>query len=223
MTTATKNGLPAAHAWNAGEAETKKNGGLVRVRVHLHHETPLLMNAMSQEQLLAIRDRVKGSKTAAKPTVKEEAGSKVYRLADGRPCMPTKNLYSCFIGAGQYVRLDGKRQVSTAKSTVLPGMLCIEDVELPLFHPQSDDAADWQVDLQQGRNPNGGEAVCIVRPRFDQWEIRCVLEIDQEQMPLSMAANLVAIAGRRMGLGDGRPQRKLTFGRFRVSRWEVLG
>lgn len=195
-------------------------GGFCRVGVIIKGVTPLLQNAMSMDCLLGIRDKAKKPKTAEKPSLRDEADNKVHRLANGDPCVPIQMLYSSFINAGQFVRLDGKRQVSTAKATVLPGMLTIEEAHLPIFLPGADDPAPWEVDIQQGRNPNGGEAVCIVRPRFDHWELRLTVSIDREQMPLPMARNLIDIAGSRIGIGDFRPQRKGTFGRFSVNAWE---
>lgn len=220
MKAATENGVASAVHEGVGPA-VDQNGGLVRVHCSLTGLTPLLMNAMSEEQLLAIRDKVKKPRMASKPSLRDEAASKVHLLSDGRPHMPIKALYSCLINAGQFIRLDGKRQITTAKATVLPGMLTLEDVTLPLHIPGTENAPVWEVDIQQGRNPNGGEAVCIVRPRFDQWEIRCTLEIDQQQMTVSMAQELVSIAGRRIGLLDARPQRRGTFGRFTITSWKV--
>jgi hypothetical protein len=195
-----------------------QDGGLTRVEVWLDGVTPLLMNAMSQQQLLDIRDKKKAARNAAKPSVREEADSKVYRLADGRPCVPVKCVYATLIGAGRFVRLDGKRQVSTATSTVLPGMLTIADVELPVYPLK----CKWEVDIQQGRNPNGGEAVCVVRPRFDEWQLRMTIEVDQGQMSLKMARELVEIAGRRQGLLDFRPATRGTYGRWAIGRWQVI-
>src|SRR5215831_13591373 len=110
------NGLPesvppgvAAHA------------GLVQVRILFAGVTPLLMNAMSEEQLLAIRDKKKAPKTAARPSLRDEAASKVHQLPDGRACIPLQALYATFINAGQFIRLDGKRQITTEKKTILPG------------------------------------------------------------------------------------------------------
>lgn len=198
-----------------------ENGGALQVEVVLSGITPMLHNAMSEQQLLDIRDKVKKAKSAARPKPREEADSKVYQLADGRPHLPVKNLYACLISAGQFVRLDGKRQISTAKATILPGMLTIESTVLPLVTADGQ-PAPWEVDIQKGTNPNGGEAVCIIRPRFDDWHVTVTLEIDQEQMPESMARALVDIAGKRIGLGDARPQRRGTFGRFVVSSWSPV-
>jgi len=205
----------AAKAQAVEGPKVKANGGLVLVRARLEGISPLLMNAMSQEQLLNIRDKVKSARNAAKPTPREEADSKVHRMPNGEPHIPTSMLMACLIGAGQFVRLDGKRQISTAKSTVLPGLVTIEDRWLPLT------PVTWEVDIAQGRNPNGGEAVCIIRPRFDEWGFDVTLSVDQSQIAIATIRELVDIAGKRVGLGDFRPKCKGTFGRFAVTRWEI--
>lgn len=218
MTTAVSNGTYASEKIGS---EVEKHGGLVVVHVVVEGITPLMMNAMSQEQLLKIRDKVKAPKTAAKPTPREEANSKAHVLPDGRPHVPGKCLLACLINAGQFVRLDGKRQISTEKKTVLPSMLTLLSKEIPLVIPGTKNPSTWEVDIQQGRNPNGGEAVCIVRPRFDQWSLVFDIEVDQSLMPLSMARDLIDIAGRRIGLMEFTPRRKGTFGCFRVTKWEI--
>lgn len=199
---------------NQGDGtQVDSHGGLLKVQAKLVGVTPLLMNAMSEAELLAIRDKTKKPKNAAKPKPRDEANKKVHRLADGQSCIPLTALMSCLIGAGQFIRLDGKRQVSTSKSTVLPGLMRILSTELPIT-PDT-----WEVDIQQGRNPNGGEAVCVIRPRFDTWAIDVAIEIDQHEIAAPTIRQLFDIAGSRLGLLDFRPQRKGIFGQFRVEHW----
>jgi hypothetical protein len=204
-------------------AAVAAHGGLVQVDVVLAGVTPLIHNAMPVEVLLALRDKEKKPRMAAKPALRDEAAAKVHRFPDGRPHVPLNALWGTLINAGQFVRLDGKRQVSTAKKTILPGMLTVLSTELPLTLHDGRTPAPWEVDIQQGRNPNGGEAVCLVRPRFDEWQFACTLEVDQEQMSLPLARQLVDIAGRRVGLLEYRPACRGTFGRFHVVTWNVVG
>lgn len=212
-----------AYPAEPGEFAARANGGLVVVRCTLTGVSPLLCNAMGEEQLLGLYTKEKAAKTASRPKPRELADSKVYRLKSGAPCVPPRNLYAAFINSGKFVRLDGKRQISTATGTILTGMMMLAPGDLAIVVPGTETAAAWEVDIQQGRNPNGGEAVCIIRPRFDEWEVRCELEIDQEVMPLKMARELVDLAGRRCGLGDFRPEKKGTFGRFVVTAWGLVG
>ena len=192
------------------------------VEVEIRGTSPLLMNRMDPSVLEEIRTKVKPSKAASVGTTltpREEAERKVYVGEDG-PYVPGQNLMACFIAAGQYIRLDGKRQVSTAKSTVLPGLMTLLDSAPLLKVPGTDKAATWEADVMQGRNPNGGEGVAICRPRFDEWALSFRLDIDVAEIGENAIRDLVDKAGRRVGLGDFRPQRKGIFGQFVVECWE---
>lgn len=188
-----------------------------RIEMTIKGSTPLLVNRMTPEQLLALHtgDRKK-FKTRKEP--RQEAQDKVYATHDGNPYLPTENLMACLISAGMYIKLDGKRQMSTAKSTLLPGFLSIEEPFLPLVSGDGKPAA-WEVDMRQGRNPGGGEAVCIIRPRFDTWSLRASMLVDTDSISENVIRELVDIAGGRIGLGDFRPQRRGIYGRFKVTNW----
>ncbi len=211
-----KNGIHSAGKASPPVAE----GPLVRREIGITGITPLLMNRLSEETLESIRTKAKKAKTAAKPTPREECEPKVH-TREGQPALPTENLLSCLIAAGQYVRLDGKRQLSTAKSTMLPAFLSLEDPWIPVIDPETRTPATWEVDMRAGRNPNGGEAVCVCRPRFDRWTLKLTVQLDLSQIGEGVMRELFDIAGRRIGVGDFRPQRKGIFGQFRIDRWEA--
>lgn len=192
------------------------------VEVELRGTSPLLMNKMDASTLEGLRTKVKKPKTASVGgtiTPREDAERKVYLSEDG-PYIPGQNLMACLIAAGQHVRLDGKRQVSTAKSTVLPGLMTLLTSAPLLKVPDTDKAAVWEADVMQGRNPNGGEAVAICRPRFDEWCITVTIDIADQEVGELTIRELFDKAGRRVGLGDFRPQRKGIFGQFVVECWE---
>jgi hypothetical protein len=187
--------------------------------------TPLLLNKMDANTLqsLLLGPTGKGSKTKERPTsTREVAEQKVHRDAQGNPGIPAAMLFACLVNAGQFVRLDGKRQVSSAKATTLPGFMSLEDTFTRLYDSSKDAdvPAPWEVDLAQGRNPNGGEAVCICRPRFDLWRFTAHITIDTDQIGENVIRQLWDIAGKRIGIGDFRPQRRGIYGQFVVERWE---
>lgn len=188
-----------------------------RIEVRIKGVTPLLINRMTPEQLLALHAG-DNKKFKARKEPREEACGKVYRTSDGRPYLPTENLMACLISAGQYIKLDGKRQMSTAHSTLLPGFLAIEEPFVPLLDAANGPAA-WEVDMRQGRNPSSGQAVCVVRPRFDVWHCAVSLLVDTDSIAEDTFRDLVDLAGSRIGLGDFRPQRKGIYGKFKVTFW----
>lgn len=203
-----------------GHAKAPAEGTLIRRVVTLVGKTPLLVNRISEETLLNIRNKTKRPKNAPVLSPREEADSKVYLTADGKPYLPAQNLLAALIEAGKNVRLDGKRQMSTAKSTCLPAFLSLEDPIFCLVDPTTGKPAVWEVDLRGGKNPNGGEAVCLVRPRFDRWSIKVVATIDVSEIGESVIRGLFDISGARVGVGDFRPQRKGIYGQFLVKCWE---
>lgn len=190
-----------------------------RIKAKLRGVTPLLMNRMPDEQLLALHTKEKRKFTAPKEP-RDAAELKLYRTREGAPYLPVENLMAGLIAAGMYIKLDGKRQMSTKQSTLLPGFLTIEDPYLPL-HGEKGKPAAWEVDMRQGRNPNGGEAVCVIRPRFDAWAMDVSLLVDADSIAETVIRELVDIAGARIGLCDFRPQRRGVFGKFRVDSWEA--
>lgn len=195
------------------------------IEVEVRGTSPLLMNRMDPSTLEGLRTKEKKPKAAnigSTKTPREDAEMKVY-LSDEGPYVPGQMLMSCFIAAGQYVRLDGKRQISNSKSTVLPGLMTLLTPGPLLKIPGTDKAATWEADVQQGRNPNGGEAVAICRPRFDLWGLTFTIDIDTHEVGENTIRELIDKAGRRCGLGDFRPQRKGIFGQFVVDRWDRTG
>jgi hypothetical protein len=209
--------------------EARRN--MERIHVVLKGIRPLLMNRMSQEQLEGLRDKTKKKATTAeKMTPQQEAETKVYAV-DGKPVIPTENLMACLIAAGQFIRLDGKRQLSTGKSTILPGILAVEDPVLWLYKasemkvdvrmgtPDTFGLSEWKYDMRQGVNPNGAQAVCIVRPRFDDWGLNFHIQVDPDALKLDAFRQLFDYAGMRVGLCDFRPACKGSFGMFRVDHW----
>jgi hypothetical protein len=192
------------------------------VNVECRGTSPLLMNRMSADVLEGLRTGVrppKAAKTGTVRTPRQECEQKVYE-AEGVPVIPAQNLMSALIAAGVWVRLDGKRQVSTAKATMLPAFLTLLDTVLPVHVPGTKKAAKWEASVMQGKNPNGGEAVAICRPRFDAWAFSARIDVDTAEIGMNAIRDLWDKAGRRVGLCDFRPQHKGIFGQFRVECWE---
>ncbi len=184
--------------------------------------TPLLVNRMDPDTLEGLRTKTKAPKTkniGTTLTPREDAERKLYVAEDG-PYLPGSNLMSCLIEAGKFVRLDGKRQISNAKATVLPGLMSLLTPTIRLRVPDTDKAAEWEADVRLGRNPNGGEAVALCRPRFDEWAFDFRIDIDEQEIGENTIRELIDKAGRRCGLGDYRPQRKGIFGQFLIECWE---
>src|SRR3972149_3355 len=203
---------------NAKTATTHPD--IVRVRVVCEGISPLLLNKMDPNVLLESK---KAFKPARQGTPRDRATPKGPTNAKGDPAIPANMILSCLIAAGVFIKLDKKRQVSTAKSTLLTAFMSVDNIEpMPIIVPDSKKAAPWEVDTQVGRNPNGGEAVLLERPRFAAWSFSIHLSIDTSGLGQETIRQLFDFAGSRIGLGDFRPARKGPYGRFIVKCWDRL-
>lgn len=200
------------------------------VRALLRGRTPMLQDAWETEDMVRTLhhgDRPPPDKT--KPPL-EEAREALYKGPNGELGVPGTNLSSCLKGAGRFVKLDAKRFVSTAESTLLPSFLTVDDVFLPfvadsLTENDPKTKAPWTIDIRRGNNKTGAKKVptCIIRPRFNTWALRPTLRVDlgQEGITMVMVRKLVVTAGRRVGLCSFNQPHNGPFGQFVVEAWEV--
>lgn len=184
---------------------------MFRVLATLGGISPLLMNPMTDEVLEGIRTKTSPPKRTDWSR-EEEAKTKLYRDDDGAIGIPSLNLFACLAEAGRQVKVNAK-QISTASSTLLPSFLSIEGFFLPFKGDPP-----WVADMRRGTNEKG-QAVPIVRPRFNIWEFDVTFEIDETEVNEDTVRKLVDIAGKKIGLCDFRPNKKGPFGRFMVAAW----
>lgn len=177
--------------------------------------SPYLMNPVTDDVLEQVRTGV--HRTKDKTASVEDVAREKLCMDSGALGFPAVNLCSSLVVAGRRVKI-GKSQVSTATSTTLYGFLAVEEFFVPFTgNPR------WLVDKRRGVNPNGGEMVCLIRPRFDKWGFQVHLQLDETECDIGTAQNLLRISGSFVGLGDFRPGKRGPFGRFRISKWKDLG
>jgi hypothetical protein len=174
------------------------------------------MNPATDEILEQLRTKVSPPKRRD-ITRKEEAEGKLYRDGDGAIGIPAQNLFASFVEAGRSVRLAARQNISTKESSMLPSFLSIEEIFLPFKGNPT-----WVPDARRGKNPNGGEMVCLIRPRFDSWEFDATIDFDEKEIAEETVRELIKKAGSRVGLCDFRPSRRGPFGRFTIASWVNL-
>lgn len=200
-------------------AETQKRGGRSRITLTLTSIMPMLQNALTEATLDALPG---GSGKMAQPKVKEmgyeeRAALVRYFGPNDEFGIATECLFAALVHAGRSVKFDGKKNLSNAEMSMLPGFLTIEN-EFLAFKDQ--DAKSWMVDKRRAVNPATGGAMCVIRPKFPKWEADVSVIVDHAGgVKLEQVRQLFEAAGRESGLGDHR--KKGSFGRFRIAKWAV--
>jgi hypothetical protein len=168
--------------------------------------TPLLMNRFNIDEQKLKKD---------KDITPREAAQKVCYIDEKeRLYYPTTNIYACLIEAGKFHK-DGKVKVTTARSSLIPAGVMIEN-EIVYFKTPS----TWEVDSRAVVVPSTGGRIVCHRPRLDEWSIEFTLSVDLKMFSPKFIRTLVDDAGSKVGLGDFRPARKGIYGRFVVTNWE---
>jgi hypothetical protein len=183
------------------------------------------MNPMPLKDLLNMRAGIKSVRDKDE-SVESEAARKLYRAGDyggndGLLGIPRVNLFACLCEAGRQIDFRGKTKISTATSTFLPMIVSFEEGRRFFAFDKQDIA--YTTDVVKGTNPNGGEAVAIVRPAFEDWTITLEVEIDESTgVKDKTIFQLFKLAGAGIGLCDHRPNKKGECGRFKVVAWETV-
>lgn len=184
---------------------------LATIKVRIAGVSPLLMAAIPD----GLEQRKPKVLKGEEGTPRETAARQLYVGSDGQTAIvPCDMLWKSIIQAGKFHK-EGKRQLTTRDSSILPGSLTIVEQEFPL-EPQ-----EWEVHFRMVTNQATKGKVPSWRPRFDlPWAFNFTLQIDTGDFTIAKIREVVDDAGRRIGIGSFRPETKGPYGKFRVECWE---
>lgn len=190
---------------------------MAKVKIEIAGITPLLCNRFTDE---AAASASKGTRVASantdRGTPTEVCEKKLYPGSDGKPMIPQPNLLRCIIDGGQFFKV-GKKQLTTQKSSLLYGGVDIEEIEIPIKS-----TSGWKVDTRPVRIPSSGGRILGHRPMFDEWKLKFTAEVDTELISVGLFREIIDAAGKKIGLGDYRPQTKGPYGKFVVTEWKEV-
>ena len=185
----------------------------VTTSVTIEGVTPILMHRFTEESEVKVSSGISAVSVGDKGTPREQAAKKLYKDEEGNLFLPGPNIFACIIAAGKFHK-NGKSKVTTIKSSLVPAGMCILDLVCPFG------TKEFEVDSRSVVIPATGGRIMAHRPRLDKWSLTFRLTIDTDMFAETFARKLVDDAGKRIGLGDFRPDRKGPFGKFVVSNWE---
>lgn len=190
-----------------------------KIKIRIQGITPLICNKFTDEAALRASSGKNSSFVGEELTDFERASQKLYISEhSGKPILPGVNIFACIVEGGRFHKAN-KRQVTTQKSSILYGCASIDEIEVEIM----DGGVPWKVDTRPVRiPPRTGGRVLMHRPMFEKWELEFTLELDEEIIGPKFLRAIVDDAGKRIGLGDYRPDCKGPYGRFVVKKWEEM-
>lgn len=150
-------------------------------------------------------------------TPREEAERAAYRHPDGTLYHPGAAIARLLREAGANHKIKGSRK---SVKFAVPSAVIVLDDAVTLLEPETDaPLADFEVDSRPVVIPATKGRVMRHRPRLDKWAMLFHLEIDDDLLPADFVHQLLEEGGRKIGLGDFRPEKGGPFGRFAVTLW----
>lgn len=189
----------------------------MEIAVQIKGVTPLLCNKFTDAAAMSATNGTRAATVGGgKGAPRDQAEAKLYiSESTGKPVIPGPNLFRCLIDGGRFFKA-GKAKITTQKSSMVPSCLSIEEFEIPIVHEKP-----FETDTRAVRIPSTGGRILAHRPCFYDWSLQFTLILDEEIMSESLVREILDAAGKRIGLGDFRPDCKGPFGKFVVTSWQT--
>jgi hypothetical protein len=187
----------------------------MKIKVTIQGVSPLIMNRFTEAAEVQVSGGTSVSFRGDKGTPRDQATPKRYADEKGNLYIPGPNIYAAIIAAGTFHKA-GKSKLTTQKTSLIPAGMQLEELICPIT------GSDWEVDSRSVVIPSTGGRIMCHRPRVDEWSCSFTLDVDDGMFSANLVRAVVDDAGKKIGLGDYRPARKGPFGRFTVTKWEVL-
>ncbi len=152
------------------------------------------------------------------PSPRDAAEAVCYRDDNGDCYFPGTAIDRLLAESGSNHKLKGSRR---AVKWVVPAAVLMLDDHVHILTKDGERRSDFEVDSRPVVIPATKGRIMRHRPRWDQWTAKFGLDIDPEVLPVELIHQLLEEGGRRVGVGDFRPEKRGPFGRFEVVSWDV--
>ena len=164
-------------------------------------DSPLIVHAWSEKAKRQMLDKQMKKATQAKDAKDPQADyeSCFYRLPDGRYGFPTIGVKAAMVGACRFVDM---------KMTEARGAFHIDG---ELLHVEGEPRPREDM-VRVGM----GTADISYRPEFPDWRMLVPVKFNASVISAEQIANLLNTAGFAIGIGEWRPEKNGSYGRFHV-------
>ena len=193
------------------------------VRPLIQHNGPAGIDTRSPAKIEIAEITDKGSKnrtTTDDERLKElECRVSLYLDASGAPTLPEAAFRSCIEAGARKLRQG---------TQVREGLIVTEVVSFDYDRERYGTTADELCKTTQftvpAKLPGRKSRIHRTRAKFDEWSVTFRVDTDPELVDADQLASWLDIAGRRIGLGDWRPQTSGgIYGRFETVKIEPIG
>jgi len=177
-----------------------------KYKVEIIGITPLLMNKPEQYGF----DEQWVEKKASEDWEKE-ALKKLYVDSEGVLYQPSTHLDRALIEAGKKIKVKGQGKATYSK--LFGSMVSVEEFEI--VHKKQ----KYEIYKSLVVIPSTKGRIMRYRPMLKEWVLEFHIEAEDE-IPADVIKEALEIAGKYVGIGDWRPEKKGKFGKFQVTQFK---
>jgi len=177
-----------------------------KIKVQIEGTTPILFNRFRDT---AIEGK---SKKRTGAMAESEVEDKLYIYND-KVCLPAVYLKNCITEASKQFKIVGK-----GKSTYSKIVASTVDVSPNMIELES---GKYEVFRISAVNPVTKGRMMTERPKFNTWKAEFEIIANDPAVPISVLNEILEHAGKYVGVGDWRPEKKGMFGKFMITSFKT--
>lgn len=215
---------PAARKTGIPKTPPVKIVGTEVYMAHIEGVTPLLSNRFDESQE---NEQDQRAVRVARGTPREQAEKASYRFTrspgeneDAPLYHPAMAILRLLRESGRNYKQRGNRQ---SYKSLIPGAVAVLDDVLFLLDADGNRIRQFEVDSRPVVILATKGRIMRHRPKFFEWEMAFSLEIDTTLIAPEFVHQLLSEGGKRLGIGDFRPEKGGSFGRFILTNWKKVG
>jgi len=177
-----------------------------KYKVEITGITPLLMNKPEAYGF----DEQWVQKKASEDWEKE-ALKKLYIDSEGIIYQPATHIDRALIEAGKKIKVKGQGKATYSK--LFGSMASVDEFEI--VHKKQ----EYEINKCLVVIPSTKGRIMRYRPMFKNWALEFHISFEEE-ISAEVIKEALEIAGKYVGIGDWRPEKKGKFGKFQVTKFE---
>ena len=178
-----------------------------KVNVKIEGTTPILFNRFRD---VAIEGK---SKKRTGAMAESDIEDKLYLDDKKNVLLPSVYLKNSITEAGKQFKIIGK-----GKSTYSKIVASTVDIE-PFYIVM--DVKDFEVFRISAVNPMTKGRMMTERPKYTKWKASFQIVLNDPAVPISVINEILEHAGKYVGVGDWRPEKKGMFGKFMITEFKT--
>ena len=177
------------------------------IKVTIQGTTPLLFNRFRD---VAIEGK---SKKRTGAMAESQIEDKLYQDDNGKTQLPATYIRNSIVEASKQFKIPNHGKATYSK-------LVAATVQIEPFYIELQGDKNYEVFRISAVNPMTKGRMMTERPKYNKWSASFEIILNDAGVPVSVINEILEQAGKYVGIGDWRPEKKGMFGKFMITSFK---